>query len=416
MAPALQRLDVADGGRAAPHLWVHGWSPYDSLRAGEDRGREQIIPESDGGPRHRISCRRGHEDEIGPAGEGDVLDAARTLPPGHVRVDAGAGRDGERLLRNKAEGSFCGDGPDLVFGLAEAPDHPRRLVRRDAARYPDEYAGHSSSIQSRYRQQPGAGLVLAECRPRVVLVPGSIWMGANPGNQYPDILWYDAKQCPATSCYMRTALQDLLRREATLVGGERERLGLVWIDCSYPVVAAGLKEALEGRARVHVGDTAPTDAEVPYCAVFDTSGAESISEGIERFRGVNADIPILVFSLHVDLPLARAALRHGAKGFIHAGMELDQIARAVEVAHEGEIVAPRKLLEHLIANDDPTGLDALTIRQREILQLVAQGLSNAQIAKNLFLSESTVKQHLRATYKVLGVSDRKEAARLINGR
>jgi DNA-binding NarL/FixJ family response regulator len=181
-------------------------------------------------------------------------------------------------------------------------------------------------------------------------------------------------------------------------------------------VAAGLKEALEGRARVHVGDTAPTDAEVPYCAVFDTSGAESISEGIERIRGVNADIPILVFSLHVDLPLARAALRHGARGFIHAGMELDQIARAVEVAHEGEIVAPRKLLEYLIANDDPTDLDALTIRQREILQLVAQGLSNAQIAKHLFLSESTVKQHLRAAYKVLGVSDRKEAARLINGR
>jgi DNA-binding NarL/FixJ family response regulator len=181
-------------------------------------------------------------------------------------------------------------------------------------------------------------------------------------------------------------------------------------------MAAGLKEALEGRARVHVGHTAPADAEVPCCAVFDTSGAESISEGIERIRGVDPDISILVFSLHVDLPLARAALRHGARGFIHAGMELDQIARAVEVAKEGEIVAPRKLLEHLIANDDPTDLDALTIRQREILHLVAQGLSNAQIAKNLFLSESTVKQHLRATYKVLGVSDRKEAARHINGR
>jgi DNA-binding NarL/FixJ family response regulator len=193
-------------------------------------------------------------------------------------------------------------------------------------------------------------------------------------------------------------------------------LGLVWIDCSYPVVAAGLKEALERRARVYVGQTAPTDAEVPCCAVFDTSGAESISEGIARIRGVDPDIPVLVFNLHVDLPLARAALRHGGRGFIHAGMELDQIARAVEVAQEGEIVAPRKLLEYLIANDDPTDLEALTIRQREILQLVAQGLSNGQIAKNLFLSESTVKQHLRATYKVLGVSARKEAARLINGR
>jgi DNA-binding NarL/FixJ family response regulator len=199
-----------------------------------------------------------------------------------------------------------------------------------------------------------------------------------------------------------------------LVGDER--LGLVWIDCSYPVVAAGLKKALERLARVHVGQTAPTDAEVPCCAVFDTSGAESISEGIERIKGVDPDIPILVFNLHVDLPLARVALRHGARGFIHAGMELDQIARAVEVVQEGEIVVPRKLLEYLIANDEPTDLDALTIRQREILQLVAQGLSNAQIAKNLFLSESTVKQHLRATYKVLGVSDRKEAARLINGR
>ena len=195
-----------------------------------------------------------------------------------------------------------------------------------------------------------------------------------------------------------------------------ERLGLIWIDCPYPVVAAGLREALKGRARVHVGQTAPTDDEDPLCAIFDTGGAESISDGIERIMEANPDISILAFSLHVDLPLARAALRHGARGFIHAGMELDQIARAVEVAHEGEIVAPRKLLEYLIANDDPTDLDALTIRQREILQLVAQGLSNAQIAKNLFLSESTVKQHLRATYKVLGVSDRKEAARLINGR
>jgi DNA-binding NarL/FixJ family response regulator len=200
------------------------------------------------------------------------------------------------------------------------------------------------------------------------------------------------------------------------VGGEREHLGLVWIDCSYPVVAAGLKEALEGRAQVHVGQSAPTDAEVPCCAIFDTSGGERISEGIERIRGVDPDISILVFSLHLDLPLARAALRHGARGFIHAGMELDQIARAMEVAHGGEIVAPRKLLEYLIAKDDPTDLDALTIRQREILQLVAQGLSNAQIAKNLFLSESTVKQHLRATYKILGVSSRKEAARIINGR
>jgi hypothetical protein len=46
-----------------------------------------------------------------------------------------------------------------VSGLSEAPDHTRRLVRRDAARYPHEYAGHSGSIQSRLRRGPGGGHV-----------------------------------------------------------------------------------------------------------------------------------------------------------------------------------------------------------------------------------------------------------------
>jgi DNA-binding NarL/FixJ family response regulator len=94
-------------------------------------------------------------------------------------------------------------------------------------------------------------------------------------------------------------------------------------------------------------------------------------------------------------------------------MDLDQIVRAVEVAARGEIVAPGKLLEYLIANEDTANLATLTPRQRKILTLVAEGSSNAQIAKHLYLSESAVKQHLRATYKVLGVSDRKEAAKLV---
>ncbi len=198
-----------------------------------------------------------------------------------------------------------------------------------------------------------------------------------------------------------------------LVSSEREPLGLVWIDCPYPVVAAGLKSALEGRARVHLGRSAPKSTEPPAAAIFDTGGVQGLTEGIERIRGANPDISVLVFSLHVDLPLARAALRSGARGFVHAGMDLEQIARAVEVAARGEIVAPRKLLEFLIANEDTADLATLTPRQREILTLVAEGSSNAQIAKRLYLSESTVKQHLRATYKVLGVSDRKEAAKLV---
>ena len=202
--------------------------------------------------------------------------------------------------------------------------------------------------------------------------------------------------------------------ESSVVGHEPP--GLVWIYCPYPVVAAGLSDAFENKFKVHLGKSAPAHGVIPSCAILDTGAAENLAEGIKRIQGVSPEIPILVFALRVDLPLARAALRLGARGFIHAGMELDQVARATEVAASGEIVVPRTILEQLVTNEDPADLDALTTRQREILELVAKGYSNARIAKDLFLSESTVKQHLRATYKILGVNDRKEAAKLINGR
>ncbi len=115
----------------------------------------------------------------------------------------------------------------------------------------------------------------------------------------------------------------------------------------------------------------------------------------------------------LGLPLARAALRTGARGFIYAGMQPEQIIRALRVAAEGEIVAPRKLLEYLIANENSADLNSLSARQRQILELVREGLTYAEIANRLFLTESTVKQHLRAAYKILGVSNRTEAAKLM---
>jgi DNA-binding NarL/FixJ family response regulator len=61
--------------------------------------------------------------------------------------------------------------------------------------------------------------------------------------------------------------------------------------------------------------------------------------------------------------------------------------------------------------DVPANLGALSARQREILGYVVEGLSNAEIGRRLYLSESTIKQHLRAAYKLLGVSNRTEAAK-----
>jgi len=69
----------------------------------------------------------------------------------------------------------------------------------------------------------------------------------------------------------------------------------------------------------------------------------------------------------------------------------------------------------LMAKEASTGASALTSRKREILVLVTEGLTNAEIGQQLDLSVHTIKQHLSGVYKVLQVKNRKEAARLWSG-
>jgi DNA-binding NarL/FixJ family response regulator len=188
-------------------------------------------------------------------------------------------------------------------------------------------------------------------------------------------------------------------------------LGLVWVDCPRSVVSAGLVRALEKRATVHQGLKPPRD--VPSCIILCANSREGLSERVEFYQELNPDAPpIVVFGPQLDLPLARDALKAGASGFVHAEMMPDQLVRALAVAARGELVAPRELLRYVLSKDHPADLIALSVRQREILGHVVEGLTNAEIAKRLYLSESTIKQHLRAAYKLLGVSNRTEAANL----
>src|SRR5215207_552459 len=188
-------------------------------------------------------------------------------------------------------------------------------------------------------------------------------------------------------------------------------LGLVWIDCPRSIVSAGLVRALEKRARVHQGLKPPGDT--PSCIVLFANSPEGLSERVEFYRELSPDAPpVVVFSPQLDLPLAYDALQVGASGFVHAEMMPDQLVRALAAAARGELVAPRELLRYVLTKEQSGDLAALSVRQREILGYVVEGLSNAEIGRRLYLSESTIKQHLRAAYKLLGVSNRTEAANL----
>jgi DNA-binding NarL/FixJ family response regulator len=188
-------------------------------------------------------------------------------------------------------------------------------------------------------------------------------------------------------------------------------LGLVWVlSPSYSITMAGLKQVLEGKAEVKIGGESCAGS--PSCVVLYAGRLEEgCLEGMRRIRELYPEVPLLVLGSQLDLALAFATLKQGADGFVHAMMHPAQVLRAVEVVQKGELAAPRGLLGYLMSQNENPEIGELSARQREILELVVEGLSNAQIAGHLYLSESTIKQHLRSVYKVLGVHNRTEAAK-----
>jgi DNA-binding NarL/FixJ family response regulator len=201
--------------------------------------------------------------------------------------------------------------------------------------------------------------------------------------------------------------------EAQHSGSEPMRpLGVIRIECAYPVLALALREILKEEAHVYVGRK-PRGAEDP-ASVIMYSNRRDVDSEVRRVRTFIPDAAILVFAPHPDTQLVRNALRAGVRGFVHAGMHPEQIVRAVRQVSEGKTTVPKELLDVLMSEEgEEPDLAALTPRQREVLELVCEGLSNAEIGKRLFLTESTIKQHLYAAYKLLNVQNRTQATKLL---
>jgi DNA-binding NarL/FixJ family response regulator len=194
----------------------------------------------------------------------------------------------------------------------------------------------------------------------------------------------------------------------------RAPLGLVWIRSGSQLAALSLEKELSGLARVHKGQAPAPSGEAPSAVILCLNQEDDIASEVGRARAVAPDAAVLVYAPFADLALASDALRAGASGLLHTGFPPRELRRAVSSALKGETVLPRKLLyawldEQRRANPNLI----LRPRQLEILRLASEELTNAQIAQSLRLAESTVKQHLRAAYKELGVRNRNEAVKLL---
>jgi len=134
-------------------------------------------------------------------------------------------------------------------------------------------------------------------------------------------------------------------------------------------------------------------------------------EGVRRLRGSHPMLPLLVCSASEDAGLVRELLALGVAGFMPKSDSTQVIVEAVRLVLAGGTYFPARLLAAAATppSSGEIALDSLTPRQREVLRLLAEGKPNKVIARELDISEATVKVHLLSVFRALGARNRTEA-------
>lgn len=205
---------------------------------------------------------------------------------------------------------------------------------------------------------------------------------------------------------------------------DRDGVRIVVAD-DHPLYRRGLAALLNGQdgwqvvAEVADGTDAvkTSRAASPDVVVMDLNmpGLDGI-EATRRITAHDAGVAVLVLTMYDDDGSVFAAMRAGARGYLLKGSDQEEIVRAVAAVLSGEAIfgpsVARRIME-FFSSPRPrvaeTVFPELTQREHEVLDLIAAGRSNADVATALVLSPKTVRNHVSAIFAKLHVADRSEA-------
>lgn len=203
-----------------------------------------------------------------------------------------------------------------------------------------------------------------------------------------------------------------------------EQISVAVVD-DHAVLRDGLRVMLESVDDISVCGEAP-DGDVALTLVAE-SGPDVMlldvrmpsQDGLttlREIRRVEPRLPVLILSMHDDPAYVEEALVQGANGYLLKTITRDELIHAVRAAHAGQgylqTEITRSVLTRFARVGSGTSSVLLSPREQEILQRIADGAANKQIADELGIADATVKTHMRSLFEKLGASHRAHAVAL----
>jgi DNA-binding NarL/FixJ family response regulator len=182
------------------------------------------------------------------------------------------------------------------------------------------------------------------------------------------------------------------------------RAGVVALLASEPGIEV-VAEAVDGRQAVDVVDRLRPDVALVDLRMPGLDGVEATAEIVARDTGTRV---LILTTYETDVDIERA-VEAGAIGYLLKDATREQLADAIRAAARGETVLAPRVAQRLVARMRQPVPVALTAREVDVLNAVADGLSNVNIGRRLVIAEATVKTHLLRIFAKLDVSDRTHA-------
>ncbi len=199
-----------------------------------------------------------------------------------------------------------------------------------------------------------------------------------------------------------------MKKSSVLVADDHKlvREGIVKLLDFYEdlEVIAEANDGLEtvNKVRDNFPDLVLLDLNMPRMNGIDT---------VKKIKEIAPDIKVLILTIHDEEEYIYEVTKAGAEGYIQKDVEPNELRSAIERVIAGQKVFPSKVEEKVEEKrtQAESELEELSNREQEVLELLAQGMSNRDIAEELYISEKTVKNHVSSILRKLSVNDRTQA-------